>query len=368
MSRAATAVLSTENLLHNLSVIKQNASNAKVIAMIKANAYGHGLRSTGIRLEKHVYSLGVSSIDEALALRKAGVKSPITLVEGVFEPDELLIASCQNFHVVFHEVRQVKWLLQSRLPVPLKIWLKVDTGMGRLGFYPEDLGEIYQALSGSDNVVKDISILSHLACADDPEHALNEQQIYLFDKVAQDFPGFKSLANSAGIFGLPTTHYDVVRPGIALYGVSPFAHLSAADLGLKPVMTLQTRLISVRNLRKGSSIGYGGRFICPCDMPVGVIAMGYGDGYPRTARDGTPILVNNTHCQIVGRVSMDMITIDLRACPDAKAGDPVVLWGENLPVEEVSAFTSHIPYDLLCGVQSRVNFHWTMNTAFANEK
>ena len=367
MSRAATAVLSTENLLHNLAVIKQNAANTKVIAMIKANAYGHGLRSTGIRLEKHVYSLGVSSIDEALALRKVGVKAPITLVEGVFEPDELLVASCQNFHVVFHEVRQVKWLLQSALPVPLKIWLKVDSGMGRLGFYPEDLDKIYQLLLKSDNVAKEINLLSHLACADEPKHGLNQQQISLFDQVAKDFKGLKSLANSAAIFGLPITHYDVVRPGIALYGVSPFPHLSAADLGLKPVMTLQTRLISVRNLRKGSSIGYGGRFTCPTEMPVGVIAMGYGDGYPRTARDGTPILVNNIRCQIVGRVSMDMITIDLRACPEAKAGDPVTLWGENLPVEEVSVFTSHIPYDLLCAIQSRVNFHWTMNTPLTNE-
>lgn len=361
MSRAAIAVLSTENLLHNLSVIQQNASGSKIIAMVKANAYGHGLRSVALRLENHVDSLGVSSIDEALALRKAGIKAPIILVEGVFEPDELLTASCQNFQVVFHEERQLKWLSQSTLPLPLKVWLKIDTGMGRLGFYPNDAKEVYQVLSKSQNVVQPVNLLSHLACADNTESPLTQKQITIFKEFVKDLPGLKSLANSAGVFGFSDTHYDVVRPGIALYGVSPLSEGCGSQLGLKPVMTLQTRLIAVRNLQKGSSIGYGGRFICPEDMPVGVIAMGYGDGYPRTAQDGTPILVNNVRCQIVGRVSMDMATIDLRACPRAQAGDPVILWGENLPIEEVAVFTSHIPYDILCGIQSRVKFHWTIN-------
>lgn len=361
MSRAAIAVLSTENLLHNLSIIKQNASNSQVIAMVKANAYGHGLRSVALRLEKHVYSLGVSSIEEALALRRAGVKSPITLMEGVFGPDELLIASCQNFHVVFHENRQLTWLLQSTLPLLLKVWLKIDTGMGRLGFSPHDAKEAYQRLSKSQNVVQPVNLLSHLACADNLEYHLNQQQMKIFKEFVKDLSGLKSLANSAGIFGFPDAHYDIIRPGIALYGVSPFSHVHGSELGLKPVMTLQTELIAVRNLQKGSSIGYGGRFICPEDMPIGVIAIGYGDGYPRTAQDGTPILVNNVRCQIVGRVSMDMATIDLRACPEAKVGDPVILWGEKLPIEDVAVFTSHIPYDLLCGIQSRVKFHWTIS-------
>jgi len=360
MSRAAIAVLSTENLLHNLSIIRQKAPNSQVIAMIKANAYGHGLRSVALRLEKYVYSLGVSSIDEALALRKVGVKAPITLVEGIFEPDELLAASCQNFEVVFHEKRQLEWLLQSVLPLPLKAWLKIDTGMGRLGFYPDDAKEAYQLLLNSQNVIKPINLFSHLACADNPEDPLNQQQLKLFKEFVNGMSGLKSLANSAGLFGCPETQYDIVRPGIALYGVSPFGHISGNNLGLKPVMTLQTGLIAVRNLKKGSTIGYGSRFTCPEDMPVGVIAMGYGDGYPRTAQDGTPILVNNVRCQIVGRVSMDMATIDLRNCPQAKSGDPVILWGENLLIEEVAKFTSHIPYDILCGIQSRVKFHWTM--------
>lgn len=361
MSRAAIAILSTENLLHNLSVIQKKTHNAKVIAMVKANAYGHGLRSVALRLEKQVYSLGVSCIDEAVALRQAGVKAPITLVEGVFEPDELLIASCQNFHVVFHEERQIKWLSQIALPLPLKVWIKVDTGMGRLGFFPREAKKAYEQLSKSANVLQPVNILSHLACADEQKSNFTVEQRNVFESCVGDLPGLKSLANSAGIFCFPDTHYDVVRPGIALYGVSPCDHIEGRDLGLKPVMTLKTELMATRVLKKGASIGYGRRFICPEKMPVGVIAMGYGDGYPRTAQDGTPILVNDTRCQVVGRVSMDMVTIDLRACPDAKVGDPVILWGDRLPIEEVAKFTGHIPYDLLCNIQSRVKFHWTIN-------
>jgi alanine racemase len=359
MSRAAIATLSTENLLHNLSVMQQTGKPARVMAMVKANAYGHGLRSVALRLEKQVQSLGVSSIDEAIALREAGVKAPITLIEGVFEPEELLVAAAQNFHVVFHEARQLKWLQARRLPAPLHVWLKVDTGMGRLGFYREEAEKAYKQLSNCENVIPPVHILSHFACADAREHPLNRVQMDDFQSFIHNLPGLKSLANSAGAFQFPEARYDVIRTGIALYGASPCEKISAQEFELKPVMTLQTRLIAVRHMKKGSSIGYGARFVCPEDMPVGVIAIGYGDGYPRSAADGTPIIVNQKRCQIVGRVSMDMATIDLRACPGAKPGDPVVLWGEGLPIEEVATHTCHIAYDLLCGVQSRVKFHWT---------
>ncbi len=361
MSRAATAILSTENLIHNLNIIKQKAPGTKVIAMIKANGYGHGLRSTAQRLEKHVYSFGVASIDEAIALRNAGIKIPITLMGGVFEIDELLVASCQNFHVVIHEEPQIAWLQQINLPVPLKIWLKIDTGMGRLGLKPERMAEVHQLLSNNKNIVQPINVMSHLACADEPEHPLNKKQFEVFDKFTKNLPGAKSLAASPSIFRFPETTYDIIRPGISLYGISPFKHISAQELGLKPVMTLQTRLISVKHRLMGESIGYSARFTCPEDMPIGVIAMGYGDGYPRTARDGTPILVNNVRCQLAGRVSMDLITIDLRNCPNAKVGDPVILWGNGLPIEEVATYTENIPNDLLCSIQNRVKFHWTMN-------
>ncbi|MFN7038301.1 MAG: alanine racemase [Alphaproteobacteria bacterium] len=360
MSRAAIAILSTENLLHNLNIIKQHASNSKIIAMVKANAYGHGIRSVAQRLEKHVYSFGVASIDEALALRKIGIKIPITLMEGVFEIDELLIAACQKFHVVFHEETQLEWLKASNLPLPIYAWIKIDTGMGRIGFTPARAKEIYQEFLNNKNIQQPPGIMSHLACADEVTHHLNKKQINAFNEVVKDLPGSKSFANSAAIFHFPDSHLDVIRPGLALYGVSPVKGQSASNFNLKPIMNLQTRLIAVKKHSKDSSIGYNSKYICPKEMLIGVIAMGYGDGYPRSVFEGTPILVNGTRCQIVGQVSMDMITIDLSNCPNAKVGDSVTLWGEDLPIEEIANYANRSVYELLCTIQYRIKFHWTM--------
>ncbi len=360
MGRLAIATLSTENLLHNVDVIREFSGGRSMIGMIKANAYGHGLRSVAMRLDGKIDSLGVASIDEALALRKVNVKMPITLMSGAFEADDLLVASCQNFHLIFHEENQINWLNNLRLPNKLKIWLKIDTGMGRLGFSLEQAKAAYHDLSNNPYIIQPIGIISHLACADNPSHPLNRQQIDNFKQFVQDLPGPKSLVNSGGVFNFPDSLYDVIRPGLALYGISPVKNKTAAELDLKPVMTLQTRLVAVSDVKKDSNVGYGGRFVCPEDMKIGVIAMGYGDGYPRSARDGTPVLVNNKRCQLVGCVSMDMATIDLRNCPDAKVGDPVILWGDGLPLEEVATHTNNIPYDMICGVQQRVKFYWTM--------
>lgn len=365
MSRTAVAILSTENLLHNLKVIKGKAPQSKVIAMVKANAYGHGLRSVSSRLEKYVDMLGVASIDEALALRKVGIQIPIILAEGVFEPNELLVASTEGFHVVFHEEIQLQWLSNLSCPLPIQAWLKVDTGMGRLGFSIENASQYYDQLSKSRQIAQPIRIMSHMACADDAMNPLNQQQINAFQaflqKVSQKGSSEASLCNSAGVFQFPECHYNFVRPGIALYGASPVLNKTAEDLNLKPVMTLQTSLIATKVIKKGSPVGYGARYICPTDLLVGIVAFGYGDGYPRTTKDGAPILVNNTKCQLIGRVSMDMIAVDLSPCPTAKVGDPVILWGNDLPIEEVAKFTDNVSYDLLTGVQNRVKFHWTRN-------
>lgn len=360
MARVATAILSTENLIHNLDVIKNKVKNRSVIAMIKANAYGHGLRSVAMRLDGKVASFGVASVDEALALRKVNIKAPITLMSGAFEPEDLLISSCQNFHCIFHEHKQIDWLNHIKLPKPLNIWLKIDSGMGRLGFSMEEAEKIYEVLSKNKQIVQPIGIMSHFACADEVDHPLNQIQINNFKKFVKDLPGPKSLVNSAGIFNYQDSLYDVVRPGISLYGISPLSNKSAADLNLKPVMTLQTKLVTMSNFKKGDFVGYGGRFICPENMPIGVVAMGYGDGYPRSAQDGTPVLVNNKLCHIAGRVSMDMAMIDLRNCPDAIVGDPVILWGDRLSIENITPFTHNIAYDIICGVQQRVKFYWTV--------
>lgn len=361
MGRTALAILSTKNLLHNLEIIKQKAGKCDIIAMIKANGYGHGLRSIALRLEKKVFSLGVASIDEALALRKIGIKIPITLMAGAFEPDDLLVASCQNFHVVFHDQIQLDWLAKTYLPKKLTIWLKINTGMGRLGFNIEDAHEIFSRLDNIEQIEKPIGIMSHMGCADDLSNTINEDQLKNFRNFVDHYPNSKkTLGNSAVIFNFPGHLYDVARPGLALYGLSPIKDKSARDLGLKPVMTLQTKLMTINYLKKGQKIGYGALFECPEDMPIGIIAMGYGDGYPRIIKNGMPVLVNNVRCTIAGKVSMDMINIDLRNYPKAQVGDLVTLWGEGLPLEEVVQYTENDLYGIICSVQQRVKYYWTI--------
>lgn len=366
--RSLLANLSTKNLLHNLQVIKQVANKSKIIAMVKANAYGHGLRSVSLCLQQEIDFLGVAAIDEALHLRKAGVHSSIVLMEGVFEQEELILAAKENFSVVFHNELQLTWLRNLKINVaefkPINAWLKIDTGMGRLGFNLKEAVDVYEYLATNVNIAKPIGIMSHFACADDYDHKLNSQQIKHFTDFINNHTifnytnNYKSFCNSAGIFNFPDQHYDVVRPGLALYGVSPVLHKSANDLNLKPVMTLRTTIIAIKNLPRHSAVGYGAEFICPKDLTIAVIAVGYGDGYPRITKPGMPVLIRERRCNIIGRVSMDMAIVDLTNCLDAKVGDLVVLWGDNLLIEEVAKYTYNSPYDLLTGVQNRVRFNW----------
>lgn len=359
MSRTAIAYLSTENLLHNLSVIKNQAKPAKVIAMVKANGYGHGIRSVGLRLDGQVDMMGVASIDEALTLRKVGVKSPLMLNQGVYEANELKIASAERFHVVFNNPSQLEWLDKTEPTAPLKSWIKVNTGLSRLGFNPQEAEGAYNQLQAHRHTEKPIRIMSHFSCADQANHPLNQQQISSFKAFIKDKPSEYSLCNSAAIWGFSDCHFNYVRPGIMLYGVSPFKEISATALGLKPVMTVKSTLISVQKHPKGASIGYGARYTLPEDMPVGIVTFGYGDGYPLTAQDGTPLLIHQTECPLIGRVSMDMMAVDLRPCPHAQVGDSVTLWGEGLPVERLAENSAAIAWNILASVQNRVKFVWS---------
>ncbi|CAO5676571.1 MAG: Alanine racemase [Holosporales bacterium] len=357
MPRTAYAILSTQNLIHNVHEIKKRVHDSKIIAMVKANAYGHGLRSVSMRLDSHVDAFGVAAIDEALALRKVHVKKPILLMEGIFERSECLIASTEGFEIVIHNQQQLDWCIKSTHP--LKVWIKVDTGLGRLGIPHDMVHKFYQDLKNADHIHPEIGILSHFACADIKDHPLNQKQIDMFLNIKKTCDAHFSLCNSAGIFIFANQAHDYVRPGLSLYGISPFCDLTSKDLGLKPVMTLQSSLISVHDKKKGDSLGYGARYICHHDMRVGVIAFGYGDGYPISAQDGTPVLVNKTRCPLVGRVSMDMMMVDLTACPQAEIGDTVTLWGTDLLLEEVVQFTNEIPWSMLTSIQNRVKFLWT---------
>ncbi len=369
--RPTIAVLSTENLFHNLKVIKNFAPKSKIIAMLKANAYGHGIRSVALRIHDKVDMIGVSSIDEAMILRKINIKSKIILMEGLFHQHEVITASAEEFDVVIHSSEQLKWLENtSYLPNPLNIWIKIDTGMGRLGFcmdYDEEINHIesvYNRLYENNNIKKPIGIISHFACSDEQNHPLNQKQINNFKKICNIFELrnqniIKSFCNSSGIINFSEEHYDFVRPGLMLYGVSPIENLSPKHLNLKPVMHLQSQILTIKTIKKNNCIGYGATTICDEDIKIAIIPVGYGDGYSRTFMSGTPVLINNKICQLFGRVSMDMITVNINNCEEAKIGDTVVLFGENLSINEIEKYSSCAPWDLLTSLQSRVSFQWT---------
>lgn len=359
MSRSAIAYLSTKNLHHNLDIIRLKAPTSQIIAVVKANAYGHGIRAVSQRLHNVVYAFGVASIDEALIIRSVGIKTPVLLMEGVFEPSELEEASREGFEVVFHSPHQIEWLKRFNLKQPIIAWLKVNTGLARLGVNHDDVKKHYDTLMASQNIIKPVRIISHFACADIPNHSLNQVQINRFKKIVQQYDTYYSLCNSAGLFNYPEQHYQFIRPGVCLYGVSPFDSASAQNLNLKPVMTLKTSLIAINQLKKGDFVGYGAQYTCDEDMPVGVVAFGYGDGYPFTAQNGTPILINDTRCPLVGRVAMDMLMVDLRPCKvPPSIGDTVTLWGEDLPLEDVVHHTQDITWNMITSIQNRVKFVW----------
>lgn len=353
MSRPVRAVIHTQSLQHNLQRVRDLAPNTKIMAVIKADAYGHGITDVAKTLS-FANAFAVASIDEAVVVDDIlEVKKPVCLLEGVFEQQELEEASNRQFRLVVHNPAQVEMLENITVDNPFSVWLKIDTGMNRLGFAPADFKAVYQRLQQAESVAE-VSLMSHLACADDSNSVMTAAQKALFDDTTEGVLTNRSLANSAGIVQWPDTRYEWVRPGIMLYGSSPILKRTADELDLKPAMTLSSRLMQVQAVRQGQSVGYGAAWTAEKDTLIGVVACGYGDGYPRHAAIGTHVLVNNQRVPLVGRVSMDMITVDLGSQAKAKIGDPVVLWGEGLPVDEVAAGAGTIAYELLCQVTRRV--------------
>jgi alanine racemase len=342
-------------LRHNLKRVRQAAPECKIWAVIKADAYGHGmLRVAGSLAEAD--GLAVARLDEALELRRHGFQQRILILSACSTRAEFKAAAAAGLDTVIHHPHQLEELPEGEdLAAPLSVWLKVDTGMHRLGFDPRFLVEVSERLARNP-VIGDLHLISHLACADDPADPLTGAQCRAFFSLDPSPYRARSLANSAGILGVPESHADWVRPGIMLYGASPLLDSRAEQMDLRPVMTLSSRVISVKQCRAGETVGYGGTYRCPEAMPVAVIAVGYGDGYPRHAPSGTPVRVRGQNLPLAGRVSMDMITVDARALPDIRIGDPAVLWGEGLPVEEIAQHAGTIAYELLCGVTRRVTF------------
>ncbi|MFQ5469590.1 MAG: alanine racemase [Gammaproteobacteria bacterium] len=355
MTRAAEALIDLQAIRHNLQRVRETAPTSKVIAIIKANGYGHGMARVASALQS-VDAFGVSSLYEALKLREEGVQHPILLLEGIYEQAELVPVCQHNLSLVIHSHFQIEILENSGFTVPLNVWLKVDTGMHRLGFNISELDSVYHRLQACPQVAEPVRVMSHLANADDKQDPKTIEQIKIFKNAIKNIDSEFSIANSAAILGWPESHLQWVRPGLMLFGISPFCDRISRDDALIPVMTFRSKLIAINYLKKGDKVGYGGTWECPEDMPVGTVAAGYGDGYPRAAKSGTPVLINGQRVPLIGRVSMDMIIVDLRQVPKAGIGDDVVLWGGDLPVEEVARCASTIPYELLCGIKRRVRF------------
>jgi alanine racemase len=376
--------------------------------VVKANAYGHGAIVCARALSREADGYAVAFLDEALALREAGIDAPILLLEGVFDAAELIEAARHKLWPAVHHAAQIEMIEKTALPAPLRVWLKLNSGMNRAGFLPGEARPAWARLTASGKV-KDCGFMTHFARADEPGIPATAGQIHIFDDTLRGLPGERSLANSAAILGWPNAHRDWARPGIMLYGADPMPDESYESYGLppgrpkgdrapsggsehserggcssppgrpkgdntpsgdsehserggctpplRPVMTLESRIIAVRELTTGEPLGYGARFVVPRPTRVGLVAMGYADGYPRSAPDGTPVAVDGRLTSLIGRVSMDMLTIDLTALPDAGIGSAVELWGKQVSINRVAQAAGTISYELLCNVK-RVTFIW----------
>ncbi|MCW8995235.1 MAG: alanine racemase [Psychromonas sp.] len=350
------AVIDLKALQQNLQTLHTYAPESKILALLKANAYGHGMLKIAEKLQQmpRIYAFAVARLDEALILRDAAIDKPIVLLEGFFNASDLATVVAENLQSVVHSQEQVAAILNADLKQPLSIWLKLDTGMHRLGFHPEQFDTVYQQLKNCKNVQQPINLITHFNCADELDNPVTAEQIKLFQQHIKKDSGLNSLANSAATLAWPEAHYDMIRPGIALYGISPFADKSADALQLKAVMTLKSRLIAIREHKAGESVGYGATWTATEDTNLGVVAVGYGDGYPRMAPNGTPVLINGRPVPLVGRVSMDMLTVDLGRDYTDRVGDEVVLWGEGLPAAQVARHIGTIPYELVSKLTARV--------------
>ena len=350
MSRPIQATVSVSALRHNYAVAKRAALQSKVFAVIKANAYGHGIERVARALVK-ADGFATVELEGAVALRERGFAQPILLLEGFFEASELPVIASADLAAVVHCEEQLRMLETARPPKPIDVFFKINTGMNRLGFTIAAARKMLERLQKS-GAAKSITLMTHFATADGPQGI--EEAMRRFNSATEGIDLPRSLANSAAIFAHPDSHADIARLGIALYGATPFHERTAEAIGVRPAMTLTSRIIALQDLEPGATLGYGATFRSERSMRVGVVACGYADGYPRHAPSGTPILVGGVRAKTAGRVSMDMITVDLASAPDARVGTPVVLWGEGMPIDEVAYAAGTVGYELMCALAPRV--------------
>ena len=348
------AVIDTAALRHNLNRVREIAPGSRVLAVLKANAYGHGMLAAASALAD-ADGFAVARLPEAVTLRVAGHAHRILLLEGVQGPEQLREAAGNDVELVVHQPEQIALLEGWHGAHMFRIWLKIDTGMGRLGFQPSILPAALERLAACKAIRQPFALMTHLAEAELRDNERTRAQLECFERATAGLPGERSIANSAGLAAWPAARADWVRPGLMLYGISPFAGATGSELGLRPAMTLETRVIAVRELAIGDRVGYGGNWTARRRTRLAVVAAGYGDGYMRNTENGTPVLVNSRQAPIAGRVSMDMLTVDVTELPQVAIGDLVVLWGNGLPVETVATAAGTIAYELVCRVGQRVH-------------
>ena len=351
--RPARALIDLAALRHNYHLARQ-LHGGRALAVVKANAYGHGAVRCAQALADEADGFAVAFLDEALELRAAGIQQPILLLEGVFAAEELADVARHGLWTAVHHEAQIEMIERTALAAPVHVWLKINSGMNRAGFLPAAVDGAWQRLRASGKVA-DITLMTHFARADEPQVITTEAQVIRFDAATAHLPGARSLANSGAILCWPQARRDWARPGILLYGADP---MPDEGHGLQPVMTLESAVMAVREIAAGEALGYGARFVAERDTRVGLVAMGYADGYPRGVADGTPVAVDGLPTRIIGRVSMDMLTVDLTDLPDAGIGSGVELWGRQVPVNRVARAAGTIAYELLCNVK-RVRFSYS---------
>ncbi len=350
MTRPTRVRISIAALRHNLALVRSLAPRSRIWAVVKADAYGHGL-AAAVRGFDEADGLALVEFELALRLKELGWHKPILLLEGAFEAADVALARAQGWTLTVHEPRQIDWLAALPPGPPIDVLLKVNTGMNRLGFAPQDSRAAATRLARIP-AVGTVTWMTHFANADVPTGVADA--LARFGAALPARGVSRSLANSAAIIDHPQTHGDWVRPGVMLYGATPFADRPAAGLMLRPAMALESRLIAIQHLAPGDAVGYGSRFVAAAPMRVGVVACGYADGYPRHAPTGTPVAVAGVRTRTLGRVSMDMLSLDLDPVPQAAVGDPVELWGDTIPIDEVAEHAATIGYELMCAIAPRV--------------
>lgn len=352
--RPTTAQVRLDAIVNNYRVADRLAPGSQTIAVIKANAYGHGLVEVARALESEVPAYAVAFFDEAVQLRDAGIVKPVLVLQGATCAEDIAEAVAKDFWLLMHHQQQIEWVMSAASCGPVKIWLKVESGMNRLGFRPEALDQVCADLMSSAGIQAGIVLCTQLACADDLADPMTGQQLNIMQSCASKYSLGMSVANSAAIMRWPQTHADWNRPGYMLYGHSPLKSYASETFGLIPAMTMNSEIITIKQLKPGEGTGYGQVWHADRASTIGTVAIGYGDGYPRHAPNGTPVLVNGQRVPLVGRVSMDLITVDLTGLENADIGDRVELWGQDLSINEVAVAAGTIGYELLAGLSGRV--------------